>query len=92
MSPIVRGSVVEPENALDFMTAIGEKFTENAKAEISLLLDKLLSTKYDSSGSIREHIMKIIQITTRLANLDIIFPDAFIVHLALRTYLLVLGP
>ncbi|XP_024160477.2 uncharacterized protein LOC112167659 [Rosa chinensis] len=84
MSPIVRGSVVEPETALEFMTAIGLKFTENVKAEISLLLDRLITSKYDASGSVREHIMKIIQITTRLANLDIVFPDAFIVHLALR--------
>ncbi|XP_040365801.1 uncharacterized protein LOC112175654 isoform X2 [Rosa chinensis] len=49
MSPIVRGSVVEPETSLEFMTAIGLKFTENVKAEISLLLDRLISSKYDAS-------------------------------------------
>ncbi|PRQ44411.1 putative RNA-directed DNA polymerase [Rosa chinensis] len=83
MSPMVRGSVAEPDTALGFMTAIGLKFKENEKAEISALLDQLLGMKFDTSESVREHIMKIIHITTRLGELEIAFSDAFIVHLAL---------
>ncbi|PRQ22270.1 putative transcription factor interactor and regulator CCHC(Zn) family [Rosa chinensis] len=81
MSTIVRGSVAEQETALEYMTAIGLKFKENEKAEIHLLLDKLIKTKYEASGSVREHIMSIIQTTTRLRDLNVAFPDAFIIHI-----------
>ncbi|XP_061999022.1 uncharacterized protein LOC133716328 [Rosa rugosa] len=85
MTVVVRGSIADKDTATEFMAAIALKFRENEKAEISLLLDMLMGINYDSSKSVREHIMKIIDITTRLGDLEIPLPVEFIVHQSLRT-------
>ncbi|XP_062011363.1 uncharacterized protein LOC133727956 [Rosa rugosa] len=84
MSPIVRGSVAEPETALEYMTAIGQKFIQNEKAEIHLLLDKLTGTQYDPAGSVRELNIDIIRTTTRLGDLNVVLPDAYIIHVCFK--------
>uniref|UniRef100_UPI0005CB2E5F uncharacterized protein LOC105353349 n=1 Tax=Fragaria vesca subsp. vesca TaxID=101020 RepID=UPI0005CB2E5F len=85
MTDVVRGSIADKDTTTEFMTAIALKFRENEKAEISLLLDQLMGVKYDSSKSVREHIMRIIDITTRLGDLKIPLPSEFVVHQSLRT-------
>ncbi|KAL6175965.1 hypothetical protein ACLB2K_052603 [Fragaria x ananassa] len=85
MTDVVRGSIADKDTATEFMAAIALKFRENEKAEISFLLDQLMGVKYDSSKSVREHIMRIIDITTRLGDLEISLPSEFVVHQSLRT-------
>lgn len=85
MTDVVRGSIAEKDTASEFMNAIAQKYKENEKAEISQLLDKLIGMKFNPSESVREHIMRMIEITTRLSDLNMPFPADFVVHQALRT-------
>ncbi|KAK9929674.1 hypothetical protein M0R45_016658 [Rubus argutus] len=85
MSDTIRGSIEEPPLATDFMTAIGERFQESEKAQTTTLLNKLLSTKYTGSGSIREHILKLVDYATKLKALKIPVSDDMIIHHALNS-------
>ena len=85
MTDVVRGSVPEKETASEYMEAIAQKFKENEKAEVSQLLDKLIGMKFNPSKSVREHIMRMIEITSSLNDLNMPFSADFVVHQSLRT-------
>ena len=48
-------------------------------------MNKLISMKFDGVGSIREYIMKGIDVAAKLKNLNIPIDDALIVHLVLNS-------
>jgi hypothetical protein len=67
MTNIVRGSIFDKwDTPKAFMDDISLKFKENEKSEISHLLDQLIGMQYNTAGSVSEHIMKMVGITTSL--------------------------
>ena len=85
MSDTVRGSVSEEGTAREYLENIAEKFTESAKGETSVLLDSFIAMKYNGTSGVREHIMKMIDITTKLKDLKIDVDAQFLVHMALNS-------
>ncbi|KAK9913445.1 hypothetical protein M0R45_037261 [Rubus argutus] len=85
MSDTVRGSVSEEGTAREYLENIAEKFTESAKGETSVLLDSFIAMKYNGTNGVREHIMKMIDITTKLKDLKIAVDAQFLVHMALNS-------
>ena len=85
MTETVRGGIPISENAKEFLDSVGEKFKESEKAETGNLMTALTSMQYDGVGSIREHIMKLIDLASKLKNLEITISDEFLVHLALNS-------
>nr|XP_009785691.1 PREDICTED: uncharacterized protein LOC104233928 [Nicotiana sylvestris] len=81
----IKGAINDNGNAKDFLSAIGQKFLESDKAEIGSLIDSLYTIKYDLIGSARDHIMKLVNIATKLNNLGVIITDDFLVHQCLRS-------
>ncbi|XP_040364400.1 uncharacterized protein LOC121049965 [Rosa chinensis] len=62
MSNTVRGSIVEPDLAMDFFEAIVDKYWESHKAEAARLSKRFNELKFYGSGSVREHSMELIGI------------------------------
>ena len=85
MNETVRGSIAENKDARAYLAAIGEKFKESSKAETGNLMIALTKAQYDGEGSVREHIMKLIDISKKLTALEIPIPDPFLVHFALES-------
>lgn len=85
MSDTVKGSISDKDTAREYLDSIAEKFKESEKAETGHLLDSLRNMKYDGSLGIREYIMKMIEIATRLKDLNMPLEDEFIVHSALSS-------
>ncbi|XP_061998804.1 uncharacterized protein LOC133716074 isoform X2 [Rosa rugosa] len=85
MTDIVKGSIADQPTAREFLDSIAEKFTQNAKAETAVLLDSLTTMKYNGTVGMREHIMKLIDTTSKLKDLDMPLDDQFIVHQALNS-------
>ena len=83
MSEVVRGSIEEPEDAIDFMANIAEKYEESEKAEAARLHKEFHELKYDGNGSVREHIMHKVQLNGKLRDLKMGVADAQLVHDAL---------
>lgn len=57
------------DNMKNFLEAIGWKFKESDKAEAQNLLSNFPNVKYDNSGSVRNYILKLVQIASRLRRL-----------------------
>jgi len=70
-------------DAKSFIDAIEQYFTSNEKANASSLLTKLISIKYKGKENIREYIMEMSNLTSKLKALKLELPDDLLVHLVL---------
>jgi hypothetical protein len=80
ISPTIRGSLEKPKNAKDFMEKIEEYFKGSAKANAMILMSKLMSMKYNGHGSVREHILGMIDLQDKLKDLDCPLNDVTLLH------------
>ncbi|XP_022899322.1 uncharacterized protein LOC111412621 [Olea europaea var. sylvestris] len=79
-----RGAISEEiTNAKKFLAEIEKRFGKNDKAEISMLLQSLISKKYKGKGNIREYIIEMSHITSKLKGLKLKLLDDLLVHLVL---------
>ncbi|XP_070018798.1 uncharacterized protein [Nicotiana sylvestris] len=84
ISDHIIGVIKDNGNAKDFLSAIGQKFLESDKVKIGSLIDSLSTIKYDLVGSVRDHIMKLVSVATKLNNLGVTITNNFLVHQSLR--------
>jgi hypothetical protein len=80
---MIRGSIAESESAKKFLEAVEKFFAKNDKAETSSTLSKLISMSYKGKGNIREYIMEMSNLASKLKALKLELPEDLIVHLVL---------
>jgi len=85
MSEGIKGAIPEKATAKEFLASIEDHLKGSSKVYATTLMDYLLSAKYNGSGNIREHVMKIINIAARLKTLDMPIYDGFVVHFIMRS-------
>ncbi|CAN0847253.1 hypothetical protein LINGRAHAP2_LOCUS4878 [Linum grandiflorum] len=78
-----RGSIVENESAKWFLEEVEQYFAKNEKSKVSNLLAKLISMKYKGKGNIREYIMEMSNIASKLKSLKLELSEHLLVHLVL---------
>ncbi|KAI9177667.1 hypothetical protein LWI28_017876 [Acer negundo] len=79
-----RGAISEEiTKAKEFLAEIEKRFAKNDKAETSALLQSLVSMKYKGKGNIREYIMEMPHIASKLKALKLELSNDFLVHLVL---------
>ena len=83
MEEHVRGGIPSCDLAKAYLDRIEEKFKSSDKAETGVLLSALINTKHDGSGSVREHLLKLVNLANKLNAMDIGITDQFLVHMAL---------
>ncbi|KAL5744154.1 hypothetical protein ACOSP7_027011 [Xanthoceras sorbifolium] len=67
----------------EFLDEIEKRFAKNDKVEIGTLLASLISMKYKSKGNIREYIMQMSHIASKLKPLKLELSDDLLIHLVL---------
>ena len=77
------GFIAENENAKKFFEKIEQYFAKNEKSEASNILAKLISIKYKGKNYIREYIMKMSNLTSKLKALKLELGEDLLVHLVL---------
>ncbi|XP_070681818.1 uncharacterized protein [Malus domestica] len=80
------GGIPASENAKEFMEFVSAKFMESEKAETRNLMSKLTTMKYDGVGGIREYILSMVDVATKLNSLKIPITDMYLVHLVLNSF------
>ncbi|XP_058761088.1 uncharacterized protein LOC131634436 [Vicia villosa] len=80
---VIRGSIAESESAKKFLETIEQFFAKNDKVETSTTLSKLISMSYKGKGNIREYIMEMSLLASKLKALKLELPEDLIVHLVL---------
>ncbi|KAK4483887.1 hypothetical protein RD792_011096 [Penstemon davidsonii] len=79
----IRGGISEEAIAKDFLKQLSDRFTASEKVETSTILSKLTSMKYKGKGNIREYIMEMSNLVTRLRALRLDMSEDILVHLIL---------
>ena len=74
-------SMSNEEDVVTFLKEIEQRFAKNEKAETSNLLAKLDSIRYKGNGNIREYIMEMSNIASKLKALKLGLSDDLLVHL-----------
>ena len=78
-----RGSISEGENAKRFIDENEQYFAKNEKAEMCNLLAKLIYMKYKGQSNIREYIMEMSDLASKLKALKLELGEDLLVHLVL---------
>ncbi|KAJ9545645.1 hypothetical protein OSB04_025352 [Centaurea solstitialis] len=85
MGDIVRGSIKEPETAIDYLKNIAEKYKESDIAEGARLSKMFNELKFSGEGNVRDHLLSMIEINQKLRDLDIGVKDEQVVHMGLQS-------
>ena len=83
----ILGGIPESNNAKEFLVVVANRYQTPNNAETRHFMDELMNMRYDDMKGVREYILKMVHLQTRLKALDIPIPDKFIVHQALNTLL-----
>ena len=73
----------EETNAKRFLEVLEERFAKSEKAETTTVLRKLVSMKYKGNGNIREYILEMSHLASKLKTLKLELSDELLVYLVL---------
>ncbi|KAM3306794.1 hypothetical protein P3S67_013665 [Capsicum chacoense] len=77
----LRGGITENTDAKGFLKEIADRFATNEKVETSTILNKIVSMRYKGKGNIREYIMEMCNLVTKLRAFKLELSDDILVHL-----------
>ena len=80
ISDAIRGSIPDYDTATEYLKKVKSQSTGSSKAYASTFIHKLFNEKY-SSGGIREHILKMSNMASKLKPMDLGLKDEFLIHL-----------
>ncbi|XP_074559580.1 uncharacterized protein LOC141837708 [Curcuma longa] len=81
---VFRGAVSkDTTNAKDYLAELEKRFAKSDKAETSTILKSLISMKYKGNGNIREYIMEMSNLASKLKALKLDLHEELLVHLIL---------
>nr|KYP41105.1 Retrovirus-related Pol polyprotein from transposon TNT 1-94 [Cajanus cajan] len=80
---VFQGSISESQNDKGFLDAVEHYFTSNEKADARRLFAKLISMRYKGKGNIRDYIMEMSNLASKLKALKLELSDDLLVHLFL---------
>ncbi|GAV84562.1 hypothetical protein CFOL_v3_28006, partial [Cephalotus follicularis] len=79
------GGLPETNDAREFFAAVGERYQVSSNAEAGSLMSELTGLRYDSLGGVREHILRMVHLQSKLRARDILLPDSYIVSRAVNS-------
>ena len=94
----IRGGIPEKDNANTVFTAkqylasVEEQFKSTSKANASTLIMKMLTTKYNGTSGVREHIMMMNDMAAKLNGMDMAISEGFLVHFIMTSLPAQFGP
>ena len=80
-----RGPVSESTAAKTYLADIEQRFVRNEKAEIGILLKEFCSKKYSGQSNIREYILEMSHIASKLKDLKFDVSDDMLMYMILNS-------
>ncbi|GJZ61080.1 hypothetical protein Tco_0617217 [Tanacetum coccineum] len=86
ISVVIRCAIPNSKNAKEFLKYVEEHFKGSSKANVSTLILKMLTIKYDGLSRVHEHIMMMNDMDSKLNDMDMAIFGGFLIHF-IMTYL-----
>jgi molybdopterin converting factor small subunit len=82
----MREAISKCETVVEYLEKVESQFTGSSKAYASSLNKRLISEKY-IDGGVRDHILRMSNVATRLKPLDLAIKDGFLIYLIFNSLL-----
>ncbi|XP_071687560.1 uncharacterized protein [Rutidosis leptorrhynchoides] len=92
ISPAIRGAISDSKNAKEFLEFVKGQFKGSSESHASTLILKMLTTKYDGVSGVREHIMMMNVMASKLKGMDMEISEGFLVHFIMTSLSSQFGP
>jgi hypothetical protein len=79
----IRGGISDYETAKEYLKKVESQFTGSSKTYASTVIKKLVTEKYSFASRVREHILKMSNMASKLKTMDMGLKDEFLVHLVM---------
>lgn len=76
----IRGEIPQCDTASEYLKKVESQFTGSSKAYASTLIKNLVTTKYTGAG-VRDHILRMSNMSSKLKSMEMELSEQFIIHL-----------
>jgi hypothetical protein len=80
---VIRGGISDCEIAKEYVKKVESQFTGSSKTYASTIIKRLVMEKYSFGSGVREHILKMSNMASKLKPMDMVLKDEFLVHLVM---------
>ncbi|GAV81610.1 UBN2_2 domain-containing protein, partial [Cephalotus follicularis] len=80
ISVAIREAIPNSNDAKTYLASMKEQFKGSSKAHASTLIMKMLKTRYDGTSGVREHIMMMNDMASKLKGMEMAISEGFLVH------------
>jgi hypothetical protein len=81
----IRGTIPSRETAKEYLKKMKSQFTGSSKTYASTIIKRLVAEKYSFGSGVREHILKMSNVASKLKPKNMGLKDEFIVHLVISS-------
>ena len=81
IEPTIVGSIPECDTVTEYLERIKSQFTGSSKTYATQLIKQLVTERYSGNGGIREHILRMSHLASKLKPMDLALKDEFLIHL-----------
>jgi hypothetical protein len=81
----IRGGIPNCETAKEYLKKVESQFTGSSKKYVSTIIKRLVMEKYSLDSGVREHILKMSNMASKLKPMNMELNDEFIVHLVMSS-------
>jgi hypothetical protein len=81
----IRGGIPDCETAKEYLKKVESQFTDSSKMYAGTIIKRLVTKKYSFDSGMREHILKMSNMTSKLKPMDMEVKDEFLVRLVMSS-------
>jgi hypothetical protein len=81
----IRGGIPDCETAKEYLNKVESQFTGSSKTYTRTIIKRLVTEKYSLGSGVREHILKMSNMASKLKTMDMGLKHEFLVHLVMSS-------
>ena len=81
IEPIIVGSIPEYDTVIKYLDRIKSQFTGSSKTYATQLIKQLVIERYSGNDGIRQHILSMSNLVSKLKPIDLALKEEFLFHL-----------
>ena len=87
IEPAIVGSIPECDTVTEYLDRIKSQFTGSSKIYATQLIKQLVTERYSENGGIREHILRMSNLASKLKPMDLALKEEFLIYLIFASLL-----
>jgi len=87
IEPAIVGSIPECDTVTKYLERIKSQFIGSSKTYATQLIKQLVTERYSGNGGLREHILRMSTLASKLKPMDLALKEEFLIHLIFASLL-----